>query len=403
MTSRRSFLTVALAATTTACGPLQQLALFASGSLELSGSTTVSFRFSGNHMFIPARIGRKSYSFIFDTGGAAILVPKAQAALNFPIIGRAHVVGVGDGGQDADLVRIPEARIGSAVYRKGTFIILPLPFVTTNPWSNLMFAGILGREFFTRLVTVIDFERSTLTFYEPSAFHPDSAADVIPLTMRDGHPNIPASIDGHIGSFDVDTGAAQALTLTRNFADSTGLLQSFQRTTPAVVGHGTGGISIGTQVRARTFDVGGSVLRNPVVGIPQDDVGVFASSDLAGNIGSGVLDRFTVTLDVPNSKLYLRPNTRFDGPFAANRAGVFTERDAGGAQRVVFVAPSSPGSEGGILPGDLIVSTGKARPSRLSDDQITKLWDGPSGTRLSVLLRRGNWSYSATLVLRDLF
>ena len=401
MISRRSFLTAALAASTTACGPLRGAALFFPGSLELRGSTTVPFKLAGNHIYIVAGIGKQPYSFIFDTGGAAILTPQTQAALKFPVVGSVNVAGLDDAGKESDLVRVPVASIGGATYSKGAFIVIALPFLTANPFPALPFGGILGREFFTKLVTVVDYERSLLTFYEPSIFRPDPSAVTLALAMRDGNPNVTASIDGRAGSFDVDTGAAQGLVLTRSFAESSGIERSFHRTVEAVIGHGTGGISIGTQARAKIFELGSIELRDPIAGIPRADAGALASPGLAGNIGAGILHRFTVTLDVPHGHLYLRPNAHLGDPFEYNRAGVFTERDAGGAENVAFVAPQSPASEAGIAAGDAIASVDGRAAGRLSHDQIAAFWEARAGTKVGIGLLREGRPVARTIVLRD--
>ena len=242
--------------------------------------------------------------------------PGAQKILNCRIVGSANVVGVGDAGQDAPLVRVPAARVGGAVYSNGTFIVLPLPFASDNPWPDLPFGGMIGREFFRQLVTVVDYQKSILTFHEAAAFSADPKATMLPLRMRDDNPNIEAAIDGHPGRFDIDTGAALGLYLTKHFVEATGLRPSLKGSTTAVLGHGLGGVTTGTKARAKMFTLGNLSIPDPIVGIPATDTGALADAALAGNIGTDILRRFTLTLDVPHAKMYLVPNAHFKDAFA---------------------------------------------------------------------------------------
>jgi hypothetical protein len=389
-----------LALSATACAQLKGLAQHGQlvpGTLVLHGSTTVPFTLSGNHIYIKATIGRTAYAFLFDTGGTAIITPDVQRALRFPVIGKAQAHGVGAAVQDVDLVRVPEARIGRAVYTDGTFVVLAVP-VDPDVLPGLRFGGVLGREFFKNLVTTIDYEKSTLTFQEASAFRPDADAIVLPLAMRDDHPNVQASVDGHSGTFDIDSGASGALTITQGFVDSSGIAKDFARTIDVLSGHGTGGIATGKAARGKVFALGSLQMRDPIVVIA-DPQGVFADNRMGGNIGGEILRRFTVTLDVPDAKLYLRPNSRFNDPANFNRAGLFSERNDG-VEKVLLVVPASPAAEAGVLVGDEIVKI-DGMPAT-AHDPITATWTRPSGTKIALGLRRGGKPLSVTFTLRDL-
>jgi hypothetical protein len=312
MISRRSFIGAALAVSATACAPLKEIALLFPGSLSLNGSTTIAFRLARGHIFIKAEIGRRPFSFIFDTGGSAVLSPEAQKTLNYGVVGSANIVGVGDAGQDAPIVRVPEFRLGAAAYTNGPFIVLSLPFAGDNPWPDLPFGGMIGREFLQRLVITVDYENSKLVLCEPAVFAANPKAAVFPLRERDGNPNVDAVVNGHSGSFDIDTGAALGLYVTNRFAHHIAMFESFAHSTTGVLGHGLTGVTMGTLARAKTLTIGNSTVRGPIVGIPDADVGALAAPDLAGNIGTDILRQFTVTFDMPRGKLYLLPNTQVD-------------------------------------------------------------------------------------------
>jgi len=397
------FAAAALSISAVACGPLKGLAQhghLVPGSLTIHRSTTVPFTLSGNRIYIKAVVGRTPYAFIFDTGGTAILVPEVQRDLKFPVISSVHVVGLGASEQDANLVRVPMARVGTARYGGGPFVVISVPG-GVSPLPGLRFGGVLGREFFMSLVTVIDYEKSTLTFYEPGSFRPDATAVALPLVVTDGHARVLCSIDGHSGNFDIDTGSAQGLTVTKMFAESAGLMEDFSRTSDAVIGHGVGGVVTGTVGRAKTFACGPLLMSGPVVGVAHSDSGVFAQPDVAGNIGGAIWRRFKVALDVPNSKFYLIPNARFADAFTFNRAGLFSERN-GEIEKVILVAPASPAAQAGVLAGDTISNIDGIAVTHLSHDNVTATWLRPVGTRIILGLRRDGKPVSVSLALRDL-
>lgn len=402
--SRRSFVATTLATTLAACqrltGTVHGQPLTA-GTLTLHGSVSVPFTLSGNHIYIRASLGKTPYAFLFDTGGVASIVPEVQRALNFAVTGAVQVRGIGAATSSVEIVRVPELRFGDLSYRGGSFLVLPLPFVLAEPIPGLRFGGILGREFFETLVTTIDYAKATLTFYEPGFFRADTAATAFPLAILEGHPNVQAAVNGHSGNFAVDAGARGGLTVSRRFAESSGLLNELGRTIDVVIGRGVGGALAGTAARASSFSIGTLKIGDPPVTIADAGSGAFSNPDVAGNIGGETLRRFTVTLDVPNSKLYLCPNSHLGEPFAFNRAGLFSERDAGG-ETVVLVVPASPAALAGVLTGDTIRSVDGVDVARLNVDRVAAAWQREAGTKLTVVLERNGKPVRAAFVLRDL-
>lgn len=405
MTSRRGFLTVALLGAAACARPLSAFAQHGTiqpGPIALAGATTIPFVLSGNIIYFKARIGRTPWAFIFDTGGVGTVTPELQSRWKFDSIGQAMLRGVGDDADSVDVVRVPEVVIGSAVYTAGPFIVMPSPFGPSNPFPDTPFGGILGRELFTRLVTTIDYERALLSFRDPNGFTPDASAYALALAMRGGAiPNVSAAIDGHAGRFDVDSGAGQAVTLTAKFADESGALKGFDRRIDALIGRGAGGVLMGTACRGRRFTLGGAELLKPVVTVAHSHGGVFDDATFDGNIGGEVLRRFTVTLDVPHSKLYLRPNRTFAQPFAFNRAGVFCHIQEDG-QIVDFVVPGGPAATADIAAGDRITKLDGRAASSLSPATVTAIWQRAAGTKVDLSLERLGRRRNAVITLRDL-
>ena len=214
-------------------------------------------------------------------------------------------------------------------------------------------------------------------------------------------PNVTASIDGRSGSFDIDAGSAGAVSVTDSFSQSTGLTNGWKRSVEMEYGRGVGGPIRGTVGRANDLTLGSVRVAGPVVAVIHAKGGVFSDPDLAGNIGGEILRRFTVTLDVPDGALYLRPNDGFAAPFPFNRAGL-TIVSAAGNVTIHQVIAGSPAAEAGLAAGDIVSKIDGKSAGGLTSDQIRALWLQPAGTAVGLVVERGETTRSFALVLRDL-
>lgn len=372
------------------------------GTISLRGSTTIPFKLSGNHTYIAATLGGERYSFIFDTGGTAVLTAQTQSKRKFPVLGQVDIAGAGAIAQSVDVVSIPPIAIGDAVYRGGLAPVITPRFPVSNPYPNFPFGGILGREFFKHLVTVIDYERSMLVFYEPTTFTPDPSAAALTLAMNSREtPYVQAQLNGASGRFNIDSGGTAGVVVREDFLQTAGIAQQFSPSARAVIGYGVGGIVTGSAARARTLVFGATTLHEPVVLIPGPDGGALVDSDSAGTIGGDILRRFVVVLNVPGSKLYLRPTARVTEAFGFNRAGLFPKFD-GSTLSIDLVDSPSPASEAGIRASDVILSIAGRPAASYTHDEVMAEWMHPPGTRVQLDLRRENRTVSVTIVLRDL-
>lgn len=371
-----------------------------SGTVTLDAATTVPFVLADGHIYVAANVNGHPFAFVFDTGGQAAITHEVQTALNPPLLGHANIPEAGNAILSTDLVRLDSFKIGKAEYDGATAIVLPRGFPHGNPIPGLSYGGIIGREFFSHLVTTIDYERHTLSFVQPAAFVPNRAAAVLPLTMRNGvFPNVSASIDGHDGSFDVDAGSAMGIILMQRFAELN-KIRGRGRTLNTDIGRGLGGYIAGTATRAEALRIGTFQIKEPIVMVSHAKSGVFAEPGYAGNIGTQVLSRFTLTIDVPGSRLYLLPNSSLGNRLAFNRSGM-TVRVENGERRIVAVAPDSPAFDAKIKPGDVITAVNGTSVSSISNAQLNDDWLRPAGTAVTLNIRRNGRAIVSTIRLRD--
>jgi membrane-associated protease RseP (regulator of RpoE activity) len=109
--------------------------------------------------------------------------------------------------------------------------------------------------------------------------------------------------------------------------------------------------------RIAGLELGGHRLANVVATFPDSAFESPRGLDQRnGNLGSGVLGRFNVTLDFGGSRIFLVPNRRFAEPFEWDMSGLVFDMGEGGKVTVAEVLTDSPAAAAGIRPGEELVA-----------------------------------------------
>ena len=286
-----------------------------------TGSTRVPFELINNHIYAQGQIDAKDVRFLVDTGGMNLLSPASAARLGVKSEGKLATHGVGDDAPDLAMGKAGQIRLGDAVLDSPVLYITDA--VDFSTLEGTAADGLVGFELFRRFRVSIDYEKRILTLTNPATFTPPANAIVLTFELADRIPKIHATLDGVPVLLDVDTGSRSALTLNGPFVAQHDLIARSHAAPLAVNGWGAGGPH-----RAREARLGSLVLGNVTVhDIPTDlsvgSKGGFASDAESGNLGGGVLRRFTVTFDYDAKKMYLVPNASFAEPFAYDRSGMW--------------------------------------------------------------------------------
>lgn len=166
------------------------------------------------------------------------------------------------------------------------------------------FQLLLGRDVLRELVLDADFPRARVRFHRPESYRPPHDARPVPLKLVGGAPMTSVRVEGS-APMDVlvDTGATGTLALSTEAARNVGLLAPGRPVTRA---HSVslGGVSLDQMVRARTVEAAGMTLRGV-------DVQIYAPSARGtiplGLLGTGLLRRYRVALDLDGGRLFLVP------------------------------------------------------------------------------------------------
>ncbi len=209
------------------------------------------------------------------------------------------------------------------------------------------FDGLVGYEMFRRFGVTIDYAGHTLTLAEPAKFAPPAGASVVPFELSDTTPLVAGTLDGAPVRMSVDTGSRASLSMHSPFVREHDLVAQYNAAPEAVVGWGVGGPSRGRPARFGTLKLGDREINGVVGDLYTGDKGAFANPDMSGNLGGGVLRRFTVAFDYGAKRMYLAPNADFAKPDEFDRSGLFLLGD-GDALLVADVAPDSAAARAGL-------------------------------------------------------
>ncbi len=226
----------------------------------------------------------------------------------------------------------------------------------TSPWQV---DGIIGKTFFDKYLTWIDYENSIISLYEPAEAQVDGPFRQIPVNLDTGFPIMEAtlSLDSQKEipvKLVFDLGHRNALFLNVN--EKRGVLTP-RPTVRGLAGRGIQGEVPALIGRLPELNIGPFSLKNIPTSFlaPGSNIG-FSRDRVDGDIGQLVFNRFNIILDYAHKRIFLAPNASFDQPYEYDMSGMVLEQDREDIYYVVYVIENSPAAEKSIIKGDKIIS-----------------------------------------------
>ncbi|MGD8718022.1 MAG: aspartyl protease family protein [Candidatus Zixiibacteriota bacterium] len=354
----------------------------------------VPFRLVGNLILVDvaAGAGEQPQPFILDTGTTMTLVD--ASAVDVPPgnkVGVAKMVGPG-GESEIALVKLDRIAVGGARLVGATAASGDLAAI--RRMTGLEIAGLLGQDFLRNFVVEIDYDASTVTFHDPAAFEDPAEVEFVPARMGGGPPVVEMTVGGHTGGFVVDLGNRSAVVFDEGYVAEHDMINEAEPKLPAVL-MGAGGAApkplAAHLARMDGLTIGSYEVRGPVVVLPElSDSPMTCGLGLTGNVGFGVMSRFTLCLDYPGGRLGLAPGESFDAPFDYDRSGILL-RPAAGHYVVEKVVPASP-AEKLFAVGDKVTAVNGRPAAEVAAPEWARLRSGPAGTVLELTVERGDGS-----------
>jgi hypothetical protein len=251
--------------------------------------------------------GKGPFPFILDTGGHNILTPQMVQQLGLTTAGKGFSTGAGAGTTPTEFTKVKTLAIGAAVLSEQPFTVLHIDLgMAHDGQRHLPIAGILGLELFERLAITVDYKSRSVTLQPLSRFAYAGPGKRVPICFTSDMPLVTATLDGHAGSFGVDTGNNVDLIVFRVWAASNGLAANYsdgQKMDSTSVG---GNLEM-SKARAKSFHFGGRELGPIGILLAPENGGSLSARSEAGNFGNAILSHFKVTFDYRSSAMYLEP------------------------------------------------------------------------------------------------
>jgi hypothetical protein len=193
--------------------------------------------------------------------------------------------------------------------RGQTIVALPLEELSRTIGTTVH--GILGWDFLSRFLVEIDRARGRVGLFESADYTPREGATPLPLRLEANVPRLEGAVDGHAGSFLLDTGNSIPLLLHTRFAERAGF--SARATDAGMSIAGIGGSAAIRETPVLSLSFGSLTFRDLTAMIAPAGTGVVALEESIGNVGVALFGDRVLALDYGAALLWVGP----DGSTAA--------------------------------------------------------------------------------------
>lgn len=373
------------------------------------GVAKLPFRFGSQHVWLRASInGLPPADFILDTGASQTTIDADYAEeIGLTHEGRMSVQGMG-GDDDATFGQVASLELlggadGDGVTLKNFKVSMLGLADDEKPFLWRRMCGLIGYDVLSRFVVEIDYDRQIVTLRDPKHFTYTGKGQALDMKLTQGVPLVHVAVDSVCGGdFLVDVGNAFGVIVHGAAVRRCDLLDRVQgRKQLELYGGGVGAGFVSWVTRLDRIAIGPYVIPKPVVGLTLGTQGMVGSLDVAGNIGSTMLQRFICTFDYDHRKLYLEPGKHFADPERWSRCGTVFARLY---DKVIAagVLHGSAADKAGLQPRDEVTTIdGKPVMSYTPEEMDALFMNGAPGTSHTLAIVRDGAHKTLTLTLQD--
>lgn len=344
---------------------------------------TVPFKMVRNMIVVELMInGNGPFNFILDTGVGLMIIsdPKLVDSINVSYKRSVQLFGLGEGESfeayvvSTLKVKLPDIEsngVGAVIFKEDHFGL--------SNYAGIHIHGLLGYEFFNNLAVEINFSNNVLNVWRPKDLKTRRRGDKIPITIENRKPYLETEVTLPDGTHKksklvIDIGAGHALSL-ENFEDHN---NSFPKLTMANLGMGFTGPISGYISRINKIELGKYKFRKVITAFPS--MNAFKRETFLtkrdGNLGLGILKKFTVTFNYHDRVMYLKPAQRYNEPFEHDMSGIEYFSSGEDLKHVIIhrVEPSSAGDIAGLKKDDEILSINLKPVSNMTLEEVDDIF-----------------------------
>jgi hypothetical protein len=342
---------------------------------------TIPFRMIRDMIIIQLNINNKGpFNFILDTGVGLMLItdPKLVDSINIVNKRTLKIAGIGEGdAYEAYVTSNLNVQIPGLISYDVASAILKTDHFGLSNYAGIPIHGLLGYEFFNNLAVKIDFSDSTLSVSKSNNLKLFRKGSKIPISIEDRKPYIQTKVtyDDGIKSnakLVLDLGAGHSLSL-ENAIEKHGLPKKF---IAANLGVGLTGPVNGFLGRVKEIDIGKFKIKDVITSFPGGEQYKALAVKRDGNLGIGILKRFDVIIDYPDSIIYLKQGPSFKTPFEHDMSGIEYYSAGKEFNRIIIsrVESGSPADLIGLEKDDEILAINLKPVAKMTLEQIDSLF-----------------------------
>ena len=132
---------------------------------------------------------------------------------------------------------------------------------------------------------------------------------------------------------------------------------------------------------------------------------LMGETDRNGTLGAEILRRFYVTMDYPNKRLILRPNSNLKDKFNCNMSGLEVSNPMPGLPIFLVdnIRKNSPAYYAGIQENDQIISLNNTSDKTLTLNDINLLFQSQEDKRVRLTVLRNGEQIKTEFFLKKMF
>ncbi|WP_439882867.1 aspartyl protease family protein [Pontibacter sp. MBLB2868] len=373
---------------------------------------TIPFKLVHNLIVIPVQINNSTpLNFILDSGVKNTLITRLyySDSLSLNSADKITIQGLGEGYEVEALFSS-----GNLMKMRGiqgdnhqVYVLMEDVFDLSTR-MGMPVHGIIGYDIFKNFIVKINYSTKRLTLYRPDVvLRKKKKAEEYPLFIEKNKAYIYANVNQANGDtvkvkLVLDTGASHTVSL---YLPTDNRLMLPPKVMEAYLGRGLSGDIHGKIGRLNSFSIGKYEIENLPATYPDEEAIKLAMniSNRNGNLGSDILNRFTVIFDYPHNQLTLIPNSKFKQPFNYNLAGFELSTPLPGTNIYIIanVTDDSPAKELGLKPGDQLLHINGHDCKDLKLTEVLNMIDSKPGRTIHLKLKRDTEIIDVSLVLQS--
>lgn len=369
---------------------------------------SIPFRLVRNMVVVTLNINDKGpFNFVMDTGVGIMIItdPTLVDSINLASKRTIKIYGLGGDSYEAYVTPVLNVEMSNIASRGVSAAILKKDHFGLSNYAGMHIHGLLGYDFFNSLAVKFNFYDSTLTVSKPKNLKVFRKGYKIPITIEERKPYLRANIKMPNGKtlnskLIIDLGAGHPLSL-ENMLKNEGLPQKF---IAANLGVGLTGPVKGFISRVSEIELGKYKIKNVLTSFPDMDSirKEIPLNQRDGNLGIGLLKRFSMIIDYPDNAIYLKPTSGYHDPFEHDMSGMEYYYEGEDFDHLIVgrVEPGSAAYNVGILSGDEITAINFKPIGKMTIEQIDDIFKSKDGRSLLLEVYRDKQYYKIILELK---